>query len=646
MTKFRRGQVAFSAGELDPRLKARRDTNLFYLGAEHLRNSLVRTQGSTFVRPGLRYIATPDLDGAPAARLLPFVFNQQQRYLIWLGDQECYVYRWPDNALVSNFATPWTAAQIGSVDWIQIGDTVLLAHESCPIQQIQRQRDGNFTIDVYSFEFAPVGRIQDPRIELQPSGTVGTVTMASLSGPVFRPGYDVVGPAAGKSDIGGRWAFQGIQFTILDIAEDGNTATVSVQGAFPSTDPSSNWLEPAAQAIFGYHRALAYFQERLWIGGAPMMPVGLWASRVSAPYDYYATSVNDDQAFRVDIGAGQPEPILYLQPSAGGLEIYTTGSTGLIPGDSLQPITPSTVRYVPQTAFGSRPVKPVRLHSNTMFSQAGAGVLREMTYSDTEQVYRADPLAVRASHLVTDPVRVTAAPSAFGEQIDFVLVLNANGKGAALTYEKSQEVAAWAEIASQRTILDWAAVGDRIYVAASDGVRAFLEAFDGSALLDSQMDATLDEPGTEFTGFAHLAGRTVEVIADGYWRGSAQISDAGVLTLAEAATSVSVGLEIDWLVQPMPPDSEQQSMLGRMVRPFRAEVRFHTSAALRVNGQPIYDRPFEDATSTAPQSTSDVKRVMLTGWSKGASAPVAITRVGPFAVEILGMAIDYRVGSA
>ena len=192
------------------------------MGCEHLRNSLVRTQGSTFVRPGLRYIATPDLDGAPAARLLPFVFNQQQRYLIWLGDQECYVYRWPDNALVSNFATPWTAAQIGSVDWIQIGDTVLLAHESCPIQQIQRQRDGSFTIDVYSFEFAPVGRIQDPRIELQPSGTVGTVTMASLSGPVFRPGYDVVGPAAGKSDIGGRWAFQGIQFTILDIAEQTN----------------------------------------------------------------------------------------------------------------------------------------------------------------------------------------------------------------------------------------------------------------------------------------------------------------------------------------------------------------------------------------------------------------------------------------
>src|SRR6185295_18183388 len=98
------------------------------------------------------------------------------------------------------------------------------------------------------------------------------------------------------------------------------------------------------------------------------------------------------------------------------------------------------------------------------------------------QVYKADPLAIRASHLVTDPVRIAAAPSAWGAQIDYVLVLNGDGVGAALTFEKSQEVAAWAEIVSQREILDWVAVGDRVYVATSDGETACLEYFDPAAV--------------------------------------------------------------------------------------------------------------------------------------------------------------------
>lgn len=100
----------------------------------------------------------------------------------------------------------------------------------------------------------------------------------------------------------------------------------------------------------------------------------------------------------------------------------------------------------------------------------------------------------------------------------------------------------------------------------------------------------------------------------------------------------------DWLIQPMPPQSQGQDLLGRMVRPFRAEVRFDTSAGLRVNGQPIYDRAFDAATETPPTRYSGVRRVHLTGWSNGEAAPIQITRDGPFPVEILSFAIDYRLG--
>ena len=120
--------------------------------------------------------------------------------LIWLGDGEAHVYRWPDNALISSFATPWTAAQIGAVDWIQIGDTVLLAHQAHPIQQIQRQLDGTFTTALYAFDFAPAGRIQPPPLRLHATALSGTTLMTSLDGPVFRPAYSTLGLAAPKVD--------------------------------------------------------------------------------------------------------------------------------------------------------------------------------------------------------------------------------------------------------------------------------------------------------------------------------------------------------------------------------------------------------------------------------------------------------------
>lgn len=644
MSKFRRANVAFTAGELDPKLKGRRDAAIFHLGCEHLTNSLVRPQGSTFTRPGLRNAAFLYTGEAPAARLLPFVFSTDQRYVVWIGHEAARVYNAADGSAVSVMATPYTAAQVGAIDWIQIGDTLLLAHGAVPLSQIQRQVDGTFTFGAYAFEEPPRTRYQDRAIRLQASDTIGTVTMTCLDGPAFRPGYNVLGDDAVKVDIGGRWTFQSIGFTIVSVADDGMTAVVTVQGEFPSVGPSEVWTEQAAQEWCGYHNSVAYFQDRLWVGGSVQAPVTLWASRSGAPYDFLAGGVNDDDAFRLNLSDGRLEPIRYLQPAANGLEIYTSGSTGLIPGSSVQPITPGTVSYVPQTAFGAAAVKPVRMQSHTIMVQEHSGILREMIYDDTEQSYRADPLAIRAAHLVTDVVRLVAAPAAFGEQIDFLFALNGNGDGAALTFEKSQEVAAWSKLSATRDILDICSAGDRVYAAVTDGETVWLEYFDAAALFDSQGSSTLEEPSTQHLGFFQLGGVEADVIADGYWIGKVTVGEEGEIDLAEAATTVVAGLMFDWLIQPMPPESEQQNLLGRMVRPFRAEVRFDTSAALRVNGQPIYDRPFDDVPDTPPTSYSGVRRVHLTGYSNGEGSPIQITRDGPFKAEILSFAIDYRLG--
>ncbi|MDF7275860.1 hypothetical protein NLR40_24795, partial [Escherichia coli] len=117
-----------------------------------------------------------------------------------------------------------------------------------------------------------------------------------------------------------------------------------------------------------------------------------------------------------------------------------------------------------------------------------------------------------------------------------------------------------------------------------------------------------------------------------------------VLHLDQPALNVTVGLLYDWRVRPMPPELEQGSLLGRKIRPVRAEVRFQNSASLRINGQIVHDRSLIEAFAGPPIPRTGVKRVQLSGWSNGESCPVVIEREGPYFAEIIALAVDYRVG--
>jgi hypothetical protein len=208
-------------------------------------------------------------------------------------------------------------------------------------------------------------------------------------------------------------------------------------------------------------------------------------------------------------------------------------------------------------------------------------------------------------------------------------------------------VKAWADLSSGRFLVDVRAVRSRLYACTRQGaagVAHFLEWFDPAARYDSQRDATSVSPTTSWTGFQHLAGQTADLWADGYWRGAVTIDASGGLTTAKPFSSLSVGLPIDVVVKPMPPEMEQGTLLGVPTRPMRATIMYLNSAGLRVGGQRIPDRPFDDATNTPPQVKAGVQQVYLRGWRKDGSTAVSITRDGPFPFEVLSLAVEYAVG--
>ena len=74
-------QTNFTAGELDPRMKARIDIPAYEGGCLKLRNAVLTSQGSAFRRPGTLFADSLSASDVDNVRLESFIFSETQEYL-------------------------------------------------------------------------------------------------------------------------------------------------------------------------------------------------------------------------------------------------------------------------------------------------------------------------------------------------------------------------------------------------------------------------------------------------------------------------------------------------------------------------------------------------------------------------------------
>lgn len=122
-------QRSFTGGEVAPSLYARVDQAKYQNGARTMRNFEVMRHGGAQNRPGTEYI-TEIKDSADVARLIPFVYNSDQTYVLEFGDG--YIRFFQDGEAVTfsgvsawTTATDYTAggfASSGGVNYYCTGD--------------------------------------------------------------------------------------------------------------------------------------------------------------------------------------------------------------------------------------------------------------------------------------------------------------------------------------------------------------------------------------------------------------------------------------------------------------------------------------------------------------------------------------------
>lgn len=89
-------QFSFSGGEISPSLYARCDTSKYQSGLRTCRNTIIPKHGGSASRPGTEYIAETRNSrggGVTAVRLIPFVFNVDQTYVLEFGYLYLRVYK-------------------------------------------------------------------------------------------------------------------------------------------------------------------------------------------------------------------------------------------------------------------------------------------------------------------------------------------------------------------------------------------------------------------------------------------------------------------------------------------------------------------------------------------------------------------------
>ena len=79
-------QRSFSGGEISPSLYARVDFNKYQTSLRQCRNFIVQKHGGVANRPGTKLVGEVK-DSTKKVRLIPFVFNRDQTYVLEFGEK-------------------------------------------------------------------------------------------------------------------------------------------------------------------------------------------------------------------------------------------------------------------------------------------------------------------------------------------------------------------------------------------------------------------------------------------------------------------------------------------------------------------------------------------------------------------------------
>ncbi len=624
MSRIIQIQNDFTAGELDPKLRARTDIGQYASGLTTARNVSIQPQGGAKRRDGTKFIAELDSGAGTAVRMVSFEFSVTDSYMLVFTPGKMYVFK--DGALITNIngsgndyltVAAITSAIIPEMNWVQSADTVIVVHEDlAPLKIVRGATDSDWTASTITFTFVPkyaytlsvtAGNAFNtgvPHDHLEVSGTSGNITVtAKHSGS----DANIFTVAASANGYAGQY-INVTPFGRLRIVRRVSDAKLECFAEVPLFDTSNiddaDWeLEEGYENVWsasrGYPRSVTFHEGRLFFGGTNSRPSTIFGSRVSDFFNFDPGEALDDAAVEATLDTGTFNAIVDIF-SGRHLQVFTTGGEFYVPQTLDEPITPSNLIVKQQTSFGIKPgIRLQNIDGATIFVQRQGKALQEFLFTDTQNAYASAKISLLSSHLLRSPEEMAVRKSTGTDEGDRLLVVNGDdGSIACYTILRSQNVIAPSEWTTDGEFINVGVDVDDIYVVVkrtvNGGTVYYVELFDSTVLLDCAKTGGAASSVT----MDHLEGETVKIIRDGIIEADQTVpaSPFTVTFATAAATSHQVGLNFTPEVKTLPvePRLPSGSLKGFKKRIFEVNAELFETQALTINGKEVPFRRFGD----------------------------------------------------
>jgi hypothetical protein len=208
---------------------------------------------------------------------------------------------------------------------------------------------------------------------------------------------------------------------------------------------TSFWEEGAWSPYRGYPRAIAFYEQRLFLAGSDGDPSVVWGSR-SAAYEDFEDGEDDDDALVYRITSGLADTIRWLMSGRVLTAGSSNGEYAIAASSQNEALTPSNFKANPQTSYGTSDCPPIRINQTVLYPQRqgdprnAARKLREFAYAYESDSFNSTDITVFSEHILG----YGTTRLAYAIEPDSVIwTRRTDGVLAACTYERTQEVVAW-----------------------------------------------------------------------------------------------------------------------------------------------------------------------------------------------------------
>ena len=379
---------------------------------------------------------------------------------------------------------------------------------------------------------------------------------------------------------------------------------------------------PAEWTAGNYPRALTFYQGRLWFGGTKAQPSKFWGSKSGSYLDFTTGTLADDALAYTIAKRGA---IRWMQ----GLKslLIGTETQELVVSSAAGVIVPTDIDMQPQSTYGSSATKPVLLGNQVVYLNGDGRKLFSMGYRFEESGWVSTDLAFAAEHIGQSRF----LSEAYCQNPESVIwLIDGQSKLIGCSYDRGNNIVGWHRHPSPLAFLSCTTVkflGSDVswfaYRVVRNGVSfvqigVMLGVIGSGVYMDSAKRVSVPILATVFSGFQHLAGQTVQVVADGAVRPEVVVSAGGTITLDAPALEVLAGLKtpLKFVSLPVEPGAQGQATQPAMKRSNRIFVLLTASARPIINGVRPPDRDPSSPMDIRQPPKTELLFVSNLGWER------------------------------